>query len=251
LNYEIHLPQFEGPFDLLLFFIQRDELDIYDIPVSEITNEFLEYISQMKELNINVASEFILMAATLMQIKAKMLLPRREMDDHGEEIDPRKELIEKLIEYKKFKEAANQLKKLEIERQKKRVRGNVNSELKRIAGVYAAESDLSKLTLYHLLKAFQQVMDKAAAFKTPAHHVAQYNFTIDDEKSNMLLKFNHSNKLLFADLFADARTKIHAIFIFLALLQLIQSNEVHIKIGLGYNNFWVSKGNNYGKPRAE
>ena len=101
--FEIKLPQFEGPFDLLLFFIERDEIDIHNIPISEITNDFLTYIHQFNELNIEVASEFILVAATLMRIKAKMLLPRPEIDEQGNEIDPRKDLVERLLLYKQFK----------------------------------------------------------------------------------------------------------------------------------------------------
>ena len=95
--YKIKLPQFEGPFDLLLFFIERDELDIYDIPIAQITDEFLRYTHQLDELNIEVASEFILVAATLMRIKAKTLLPRKELDEEGNEIDPREELVQRLI----------------------------------------------------------------------------------------------------------------------------------------------------------
>src|SRR5215211_4017454 len=102
-SYQIKLDQFEGPFDLLLFFIERDELDVYDIPIAKITNEFLDYIRQMQNMDIEVASEFILVAATLMRIKAKLLLPRKEVDELGQEIDPRKELVDKILEYKRFK----------------------------------------------------------------------------------------------------------------------------------------------------
>ena len=99
-TFEVRLPLFEGPFDLLLFFIERDELDINDIPISTITNDFLEYIRQLETLNIEVASEFILVAATLMRIKSKMLLPRPQLDDEGNEIDPREELVKHLLAYK-------------------------------------------------------------------------------------------------------------------------------------------------------
>src|ERR1044072_8926445 len=114
--YQIKLPQFEGPFDLLLFFIERDELDIYNIPISTITNDFLDYIHQSEELNIELSSEFILFISTLMRIKAKMLLPRKELDAEGNEIDPRQELINKILEYKKYKEAAAQLAEMEADR---------------------------------------------------------------------------------------------------------------------------------------
>ena len=104
-SYTIKTQHFEGPFDLLLFFIERDELDINDIPISQITTDFLDYIRHLEALNIDVASEFILVAATLMRIKAKMLIPRKELDEAGNEIDPRVELAQKLIEYKKYKKS--------------------------------------------------------------------------------------------------------------------------------------------------
>src|SRR6202165_3212860 len=112
-TYQIKLPQFEGPFDLLLFFIERDELDIYNIPITKITNEFLDYIQKSESLNIELSSEFILFISTLMRIKAKMLLPRKELDAQGNEIDPRQELVNKVLEYKRFKEAASCLADLE------------------------------------------------------------------------------------------------------------------------------------------
>ena len=112
-SYQIKLPQFEGPFDLLLFFIERDELDIYNIPITRITNDFLDYIHQQDSLNIELSSEFILFISTLMRIKAKMLLPRKEVDASGNEIDPRQELVNKILEYKKFKEASAEMAEME------------------------------------------------------------------------------------------------------------------------------------------
>ena len=129
MSYEIKLPLFEGPFDLLLFFIERDELDIMDIPISQITNDFLEYVSDLEKLNIEVASEFIVVAATLMRIKSRMLLPRLSVDDEGNEIDPRDELVEHLIEYKKYKSVINDFSDLENDRLSKSSRGNLFSEI--------------------------------------------------------------------------------------------------------------------------
>src|SRR5882762_6245979 len=106
ISYQIKLSQFEGPFDLLLFFIERDELDIYNIPINQITRDFLDFIHTQEKLNIELSSEFILFISTLMRIKAKMLLPRKELDEQGNEIDPRQELIDKLLEYRRYKEAA-------------------------------------------------------------------------------------------------------------------------------------------------
>jgi segregation and condensation protein A len=108
-SYQIKLPQFEGPFDLLLFFIERDELDIYNIPINKVIQDFLTFIHSSDDLNIELSSEFILFVSTLMRIKAKMLLPRKELDETGNEIDPRQELVDKILEYKKFKEASAKL----------------------------------------------------------------------------------------------------------------------------------------------
>jgi segregation and condensation protein A len=125
-SYTIKLPQFEGPFDLLLFFIERDELDIQDIPIAKVTDDFLEYIRHMERMNIDLASEFILVAATLCRIKAKMLIPRKELDEAGNEIDPREELIQRLMEYKRYKSVLEEMRQLEEMRSQKNPRGNVS-----------------------------------------------------------------------------------------------------------------------------
>ncbi|HRN93983.1 MAG TPA: segregation/condensation protein A, partial [Chitinophagales bacterium] len=145
--FSIKLPQFEGPFDLLLFFIERDELDIYDIPISKITDDFLSYIHNNELLNIEVASEFILVAATLMRIKAKLLLPRKELDEQGKEIDPREELANRLIEYKKYKEVSEALRLLEDDRQSITKRGNAASEIGEIASAFETDHEMQSLTM--------------------------------------------------------------------------------------------------------
>src|SRR6188472_1331305 len=131
-TYQIKLPQFEGPFDLLLFFIERDELDIYNIPITQITKEFLNYIHLQEKLNIELSSEFILFISTLMRIKAKMLLPRKEVDAAGNEIDPRQELVDKILEYKRFKEAATKMAEMEALRLLLVKRGNLQKEISQI-----------------------------------------------------------------------------------------------------------------------
>ena len=128
-SYQIKLDQFEGPFDLLLFFIERDELDIYNIPITRITNDFLDFIHNTDKLNIELSSEFILFVSTLMRIKAKMLLPRKELDAEGNEIDPRQELINKILEYKRFKEAASKMAEMEALRMLMVKRGNLQKEI--------------------------------------------------------------------------------------------------------------------------
>ena len=139
-GYTIKIQQFEGPFDLLLFFIERDELDVNNIPISKITEDFLNYIKELEKLNIDIASEFILVAATLMRIKAKLLIPRKEVDEEGNEIDPREELTQKLLEYKKYKEIIDELRDMEQTQSTKHDRGNVSKELKQIANKALVDS---------------------------------------------------------------------------------------------------------------
>src|SRR5690606_3729391 len=129
-NYEIKLEKFEGPFDLLLFFIERDELNIHDIPISRITDDFLDYLQKMQSLNIELASEFIFVASTLMRIKAKMLLPRPELDDNENEVDLKEQLVQKLILYKQFKDVCAELKDFEADRELLHHRGNIGNDLK-------------------------------------------------------------------------------------------------------------------------
>ncbi|MDP4131506.1 MAG: segregation/condensation protein A, partial [Bacteroidota bacterium] len=131
-SYQIKLSQFEGPFDLLLFFIERDELDIYNIPIHQLIRDFLDFIHSQETLNIELSSEFILFVSTLMRIKARMLLPRKELDEQGNEIDPRQELVNKVLEYKRFKEASAQMAELEELRMQMIKRGNLYKELLQI-----------------------------------------------------------------------------------------------------------------------
>ena len=239
-TYEIRLPQFEGPFDLLLFFIERDELDIYDIPIARITNEFLGYMQKMKALNIYLASEFILVASTLMRIKAKMLLPRKELDEEGNEIDPRRDLVKALLEYKRYKEILGQLKELESVRLEQHHRGANNKEIRMISEAFATETDLSNLNLYKLMKTFQRVLDRLNDRKERlAHQVTPYPYTTDACKVDVLVKIRSAKQTPFEDLFTLAKDRVHAVFIFLALLDLVQSQRAKLRIGEGYNNFWV------------
>ena len=147
-QFEIKLPLFEGPFDLLLFFIERDELDIHDIPISKITNDFLTYIHHLEKLNIELASEFILVAATLMRIKSKMLLPRPQIDEQGNELDPREELVKHLLEYKKYKSVVDQFHKMEETELMKEKRGNLMKELRQLAESTNVEAELQDVDMF-------------------------------------------------------------------------------------------------------
>src|ERR1700742_2687790 len=157
-GFEIKLPQFEGPFDLLLFFIERDELEIHDIPIARITDDFLNYLHQMTILNMEIASEFIIVAATLMRIKAKMLLPRYEADPDGDQTDTKEDLIRKLIEYKKFKEVCEELHPLEAERFMQEKRGNIQADIERAEHVPVPGEELSEVSLYKLMMVYGRMM---------------------------------------------------------------------------------------------
>lgn len=238
--YKIHLPQFEGPFDLLLFFIERDELDIYDIPIASITDEFLSYTHNLDELDIELASEFILVAATLMRIKAKTLLPRRELDEEGNEIDPREELVQRLIEYKQYKEVTEALREMEADRLLRSKRGNTKNEVKQIAEYFSTEAELENLELYQIMKAFKRVMNRMEERESrPVHTVVKYTYTIKHQKAYLLQSVQKKKKIAFEDAFSTLENRVHAVFTFLAMLELIQEKFLTIKLGLGTNNFWI------------
>src|SRR5688572_6821554 len=169
-NFEVKLSLFEGPFDLLLFFIERDELDIYDIPISKITKDFLDYLHQLEQLNVDVASEFILVAATLMRIKSKMLLPRPQLDEQGNEIDPREELVKHLLEYKKYKSVIDTFHKMEETELMKEKRGNLMQELRTLAERSNGEAELQDVDLFKLMSVFERVLKRVEADTNKAIH---------------------------------------------------------------------------------
>jgi segregation and condensation protein A len=241
-SFEIKLPLFEGPFDLMLFFIERDELDIYDIPISKITNDFLDYIHHLEKMEIEVASDFILFAATLMKIKSRMLLPRPELNEKGEEIDPREELIRNLLEYKKYKSVIEDLAQLEANRLSKEKRGNLAKELFELSKNEDVEAEMQHVDLYKLLKVFQKCMSRLASrVDETKHTVIQYPYTIEQQKDFVLEKISFKKQVPFEEFIQYNPEKIFVIYTFLAILELLQLSLVTIIIGDGYNNFWVEK----------
>lgn len=239
-TYQIKLPQFEGPFDLLLFFIERDELDIYNIPITKITNEFLDFIHNSEELNIDLGSEFILFISTLMRIKAKMLLPRKEIDQEGNEIDPRQELIDKILEYKKFKQAALEMQHMEALRMMMVKRGNLINELAKIGEESGEGTEIQNVTLFRLMKAFERVAQRLHEKRhQPVHTVVQYNYTMEGSREYMLHLVKKEHSLSFERIFDVCENRIHAIFLFLNMLELIQGKYFTILMGQGMNNFIV------------
>jgi segregation and condensation protein A len=239
-SYQISLPQFEGPFDLLLFFIERDELDIYNIPITRIIDDFLDFIHSGEGLNIELSSEFILFVSTLMRIKAKMLLPRKELDEQGKEIDPRQELIDKILEYRRFKEAAVKMAELEAERMLMVKRGNLQKELSTIGEEAGEGTEIQAITLFKLMKSFERVMQKVHDRNNkPVHTVVQYHYSMEKSREFIYNRAKAEKTCSFEKIFEVCENRIHAIFLFLSMLELVQMKYLAILTGEGRNNFIV------------
>ena len=244
-SYQIKLPQFEGPFDLLLFFIERDELDIYNINITKIIKDFLDFLHSSEEANIELSSEFILFISTLMRIKAKLLLPRKEVDEQGNEIDPRQELIDKILEYKKFKEAAAKMAELEAQRMYMVKRGNLQKELSTIGEDAAEGTEIQTITLYKLMKVFEKVMQRVYDRNNkPQHVVYRYNYTMEESRAYMLHRSKEEKTMAFEKVFEVCTNRIHAIFLFLTVLELAQQQYLSILTGEGRNNFIIEYNEN-------
>lgn len=232
--YKISLQDFEGPLDLLLFFLRRDELDIYDIPISRITHEFMDYLHLLEQLDLEVAGDFILMAATLMQIKVRMLLPR-EVDEKGEEIDPRAELVKALLEYKRYKEMSEELSFMEANQRKYNYRGNFNEDPKETATDYGVL--LKNITIYDLIKAFKKVLLEKPA--EPVHQIKKWNITIDEQMDYITAKLGEKNQIDFLDLMIDLREKIKIVVTFIAILEMVKAGKIGLRASNKLNDFII------------
>ncbi len=222
--YTIKLTDFEGPLDLLLFFIKRDELDIYNIPISKITKEFFDYVHFMESLDLEVAGEFLVMAAELMQIKVKMLLPPEPGED--EEEDPRANLVKRLIEYKRFKEMAGAMSGMEDEQRKVFSRGYREADPK-VMTETDDENLMRDVSLFDLIASFKFVMDRMP--KRLVHEVIQLNITVEEQIAYLTELFKHRSEVTFAELMAKMEDKIRIVVTFLALLELIRGKQLIVR----------------------
>ncbi len=239
-NYSIKVDQFEGPFDLLLFFIERDEMDIYNIQITKIINDFLNFIHDQEKVNIELSSEFILFVSTLMRIKAKLLLPRKELDALGNEIDPRQELIDKILEYKKYKEAAVQMADLEALRMLMMKRGNIQQEMSMVGEEAAEGTELQTVTLFKLMKSFEKVMTRLQDRQNkPVHTVVRYNYTMEGSRAYLLDIVREGKTVAFEKVFDICQDRVHALFLFLSILELSQQKYMKLMVGEGRNNFII------------
>ncbi len=235
--YRVQLNNFEGPLDLLLFFIKRDELDIYDIPISYITEQFLEYLYMMDEFDIDVASEFVLMASMLMSIKAKMMLPREENNNETEldETDPRFELVQRLLEYKRYKEMAVQLADIDEETRKKYSRGYFNAD--KIDKKATGEA-LKDVTLFELIAAFRKVLSDIER-KNVVHKVEKTETTIEKQSEFILLTLQNKGTLSFNQLCQNIKSKLIVVVTFLAVLEMVKEQQINLYIGDTPNLFYI------------
>lgn len=241
-NYSVNLEVFHGPLDLLLYLIRKDEIDIYDIPIARVTEQYMQYIEMMKILNLELAGDYILMAATLIRIKARILLPRDETDE--DELDPREELVAALLEYKKFKEAGDILHEKRILEERLFVPqaiGDGNGLKEKIV-----LSDTT--TLFDLLTAFKEVLDRSNDERM---------YTINPEESNIedrILKIleilSGRDSATFIELFKDAPSKLVAVVTFLAILELVRLHRIMVRQSLPFSELRVYRGEDFANPES-
>jgi len=224
MTYKVQLPIFEGPLDLLLYLIKKEELNIYDIPIACITEQYLEYMEVMKMLDLEIAGEFLLMAATLMHIKSKMLLPLEPKDDESAEFeeDPREELVKRLLEYKKFKEAASGLKVMQ-----KKQRDVFTRQTPPGSNKPEEDDSYFEASLFDLITAFSKVLKDVP--KDVFHEVIQDEFAVSDKIHDMLHVLVEKKVIYFSELFKNAKSRDETIAIFLALLELVKLKEIIVK----------------------
>lgn len=235
--YRVQLQNFEGPLDLLLFFIKRDELDIYNIPINYITEQFLEYMHFLDELDLQVASEFIYMASLLMSIKAKMMIPTEETtEDIEPEDDPRFELMQALLEYKRYKEVGTELIILDDKAQKQYKRGTFETDL--LEAEVDGEELLKPITLIELMTAYKQLLLQKSK-KAVTHKIEQFETSIEKQMYFVADKLKQNGRMAFTQICSDLHTRISIVVTFLAVLELIKEQKLYLFIGDSPIDFYI------------
>ena len=225
-DYKVDLDVFEGPLDLLLYLIRREELDIYNIPIDRIAEQYMHYLELMRQCNLDVAGEFIVMAATLMVIKSRMLLPvtRRTAEDAAEEewVDPRLDLVRQLIEYKKFKDAAGRLSEFELLKSESFDYGGGRPKFEKTAS--DAAGALASYDLFDLLTAFQEVLARAA--EIPTGELKGIRFSVPEKMDLIMTRARQDGQVAFSRLFSERSPRGEVIVTFLALLELLRQHRI-------------------------
>ncbi len=235
--FRISLDEFEGPLDLLLFFIRRDELDIYNIPISKITADFIGYIHAARNLNLEVAAEFIYMASMLMSIKAKMLLPRPVLEGEvTDEFDPRDELVQRLLEYKRIKEAASVLDGLAAERDRLFSRGMFEEFEPEVLD--ELDQAVKRPTLYHLMLAYQSVLDNIP--KPMTRNIMDAPVTVEQQSRLILSKLDQGTQVSFRSMLEGIAERLIFVVTFLAVLELCRNQRIMVLVKEGHDDFWIT-----------
>jgi len=216
--YKIQLENFEGPLDLLLYFIRRDELDIYDIPIAKITKDFIDVIEEWKRANLILAGDFIVMASTLMRVKAKMMIPRPELDEDGDIIDPREELMQQLIDYKRFREASDILKNMAINNSYS-IRRQFEQELSN-AEDDELETYFKDITLYDLARKFKEAIESKPVISQ--FELNREPIRLEKQKELILKYFDGEGRLKFTTIINSLKSRMEIVVTFLAVLDLVR-----------------------------
>ncbi|WP_027340001.1 segregation and condensation protein A [Halonatronum saccharophilum] len=236
MGYQVRIDAFEGPIDLLLHLLKKDKVEIYDIRISDITKQYLNYITEMNQLDLEVASEFLVMAARLMEIKAQTLLPKKKSDEEEDEVDPRQQLVERLLEYKKYKELASQLQDFEVKKRKSYTR-NVAPLLANLE--FESVNPLEDVELEDFIVAFQRVLKRRKKRRQEAKkeeevpeipQIKREKVTIKEQEGYIIKELMiRGGEVSFIDLFSDITTRLEVVVSFMALLELIKLKEIKIK----------------------
>ncbi len=216
--YKVKLDTFEGPLDLLLYLIKKEEIDVYDIPIAHVTKQYQEYLEIIQLLDLEAASDFILMAATLMRIKSRMLLPKPEFEEDEEEYaDPREELVHRLLEYKRFKDVAEEFKSIEEQERLQYARGRYKFV---DDGIDYSSDSSDQASIFDLIAAFRRLLVERK--QTPVHRVEEISVTLDDRIHFIREQLDQTKKIRFDKLFKKEDTKIVWVVTFIAILELMK-----------------------------
>ena len=237
MNYKVHLDMFEGPLDLLLYLVKKDHLNIYDIPIAKVTQQYLEYINFMQLLDLDIVGDFLVMAATLMQIKSKMLLPASETPAEEEEEDPRAELVKRLLEYEKFKQIAENLREREISQQD--VFKRQKTEVPLDTTLAKEEDKYFEASIFDLISAFSQALKDIP--KEVFYEVIKDQFTVEQKVHDILHLLLVETEVKLSTLFSKSKDKLEIIVIFLAILELAKMKEIVARQDAAFEDIIISR----------
>lgn len=236
--FKIHLEVFEGPLDLLLYLVKQNEVDIYEVFIEKVVNDYLQYLEAMRELNLEIAGDFLVMAATLMHIKSRTLLPQDQQtpEEEAEEDDPRWELIRQLIEYRKFKEAAEILRKREELQESLFPRNLPPEELAEFSPMPLAE-----ISLMDLIHAFRRILKRIESQSAEPREIYAENFTVSEKMDAILAYVRPGIAIRFEELFHSAASRAEVVVTFLAMLELIRLKQLSVRQDVSFGDIWLER----------